>query len=107
MIKFRCVMINNERDLASPVPAKIVDLFCLRTQMNTRCSTPYSQTCHHLGKNQNLVSHTILVSSKKQNHKILRDILLIRGEQKNQKTDLTEKTEKKLTEKTEPVQKTD
>jgi hypothetical protein len=30
-----------------------------------------------------------------------------RGEQKNRKTDLTEKTEKKLTEKTEPVQKTD
>jgi hypothetical protein len=30
-----------------------------------------------------------------------------RGEQKNRKTDLTEKIEKKLTEKTEPVQKTD
>jgi hypothetical protein len=30
-----------------------------------------------------------------------------RGEQKNQKTDLTEKTGKKLTEKTEPVKKTD
>jgi len=29
------------------------------------------------------------------------------GEKKNRKTDLTEKTEKKLTEKTEPVQKTD
>jgi len=66
MIKFRCVMINNERDLASP--GKIVDMFCLQTQMNTRCSTPYSQTSHHLGKNQNLVSHTILVSSKNQNH---------------------------------------
>jgi len=45
MIKFRCVMINNERDLAAS-PGKIVDLFCLQTQMNTRCSTPYSQTCH-------------------------------------------------------------
>jgi len=32
---------------------------------------------------------------------------LSKGEQKNQKTDLPEKTEKKLTEKTEPVQKTD
>jgi hypothetical protein len=31
----------------------------------------------------------------------------IRGEQKNRKTDLTEKTGKKLTEKTEPVKKTD
>jgi hypothetical protein len=30
-----------------------------------------------------------------------------RSEQKNRKTDLTEKTEKKLTEKTEPVQKID
>ena len=58
-------MINNERDLASP--GKIVDMFCLQTQM----------TCHHLGKNQNLVSHTILVSSKNQNHKILTDVLLI------------------------------
>jgi len=34
-------------------------------------------------------------------------IIVCRGEQKNRKTDLTEKTEKKLTEKTEPVQKTD
>jgi hypothetical protein len=32
---------------------------------------------------------------------------MIRGVQKNRKTDLTEKTEKKLTEKTEPVNKTD
>jgi hypothetical protein len=30
-----------------------------------------------------------------------------RGEQKYRKTDLTEKTEKKLTEKTEPIKKTD
>jgi len=30
-----------------------------------------------------------------------------RGEQKNRKTDLTEKTEKKLTEKTEMINKTD
>jgi hypothetical protein len=31
----------------------------------------------------------------------------LRGEQKNRKTDLTEQTGKKLTEKTEPVKKTD
>ena len=34
-------------------------------------------------------------------------IVRLRGEQKNRKTDLTEKTRKKLTEKTEPVKKTD
>jgi hypothetical protein len=40
-------------------------------------------------------------------HDFLKTLLIDRGEQKNQKTDLTEKTEKKLTEKTEPVKKTD
>jgi hypothetical protein len=34
-------------------------------------------------------------------------VLSIRGEQKNWKTDLTEKTGKKLTEKTKPVKKAD
>jgi hypothetical protein len=33
--------------------------------------------------------------------------IFCRGEQKNRKTDLTEKTGKKLPEKTEPIKKTD
>jgi len=40
------------------------------------------------------------------NWRYIKDKIGIRGEQKNQKTDLTEKTEKKLPEKTEPVKKT-
>lgn len=31
MTKFRCVMINNENDLASP--EKIADMFCLQDKM--------------------------------------------------------------------------
>jgi hypothetical protein len=38
---------------------------------------------------------------------VIWQVCLLRGEQKNRKTDLIEKTEKKLTEKTEPVQKID